>query len=110
MRPNILPQIAPRLRIFQAAHRSSVTRDSAFLEATVSVSLGYEEGERVWELTWYRDKEQFIDVESNTLLGAVTLPAGDRTDVELRLGATDNDLAGSVAFAGVSVFVYLGSL
>ena len=108
--PRVLPQVAPRLDAFEALHRSTVTRDSAFLDATVSLSVGYEEGERLWDLTWYRDREQFADIESDTLIGAVTLPLTERTDVELRLGATDSDLAGTVGFAGVSVFLYLGSL
>lgn len=107
---NDLPQLAPRLLAFESLHRSSVTRDSAFLDASLSVSLGYEEGERFWDLTWYRDREEFADIESDTLIGAVTLPLSDRTDAELRLGVTDSDLAGTVGFAGFSVFLYLGSL
>jgi hypothetical protein len=38
----------------------------------------------------------------------VTFPVSARFDLELRVGVTDSDLAGTVSFAGLTLFAYLG--
>lgn len=110
LHPDLLPLIAPRLAAFQRLQRSSVTRESTFLDYTVSFSLGIRDGERSWELDYFHDREQFQELESDTVVLSVLLPVGERSDVELRVGVTDSDLSGSVAFAGFTLFAYLGGL
>ncbi len=108
LRPNLLPLIAPRLALFQRLQRSSITRESTFLDSTLSAGLGFREGPRTWELDYYHDREQFDRLESDTLIAGVTLPTGDRADLELRLGFTDSDVVGNVAFVGFTLYGYLG--
>jgi len=108
LRPNLLPLIAPRLFAFQRLQRSSVTRQSTFLESTYGLSIGWRDEQRSWDFDYFHDTEQFEGLESDTLIGAVTLPMGSRADVELRLGATDSDVVGTVGFAGVTFYWYLG--
>lgn len=110
LRPNLLPLVAPRLAEFQRLQRSSVTRESTFLDFTASVSLGLRDGERSWGLDYFHDREQFEGAESNTFVLSALLPAGTRSDVELRAGVTDSDVTGTVAFAGFTLFAYLGGL
>lgn len=108
-RPDLLPLIAPRLAAFQRLQRSSVTRESTFLDYTVSFSLGLRDGERSWDLDYFHDREQFQELESDTLVLSVLLPAGERSDVELRGGVTDSDF-GTVGFLGFTLFAYFGEL
>lgn len=108
LRPDLLPLLAPRLAEFQRLQRSSVTRESTFLDYTVSFSLGLRDGERSWELDYFHDREQFQELESDTFILSALLPAGERSDVELRVGVTDSELSGTVAFAGFTLFAYLG--
>lgn len=108
-RPGLLPLIAPRLAEFQRLQRSSVTRESTFLDYTVSFSLGLRDGERSWDLDYFHDREQFQELESDTVVLSVLLPAGERSDVELRGGVTDSDF-GAVGFVGFTLFAYLGEL
>ncbi len=108
LRPNLLPLIAPRLALFQRLQRSSITRESTFLDSTLSAGLGLRAGPRTWELDYYHDREQFEGLESDTLIAGVTLPTGERADLELRLGLTDSDVVGNVAFVGFTLYGYLG--
>jgi hypothetical protein len=86
-----------------------VTRESTFLDYTLSFSLGLRDGERSWDLDYFHDREQFQEVESDTVVLSVLLPAGKRSDVELRGGVTDSDF-GTVGFVGFTLFAYLGEL
>lgn len=108
LNPDLLPLIAPLLAAFQRLQRSSVTRESTFLDFAAGISLGLRDGERSWGLDYFHDREQFQQLESDTLIASVLLPMGERSDVELRLGMTDSDVAGTVGFAGFTLFAYLG--
>jgi len=108
LRPNLLPLIAPRLFEFQRLQRSSVTRESTFLDSTLSAGLGLRDGPRTWELDYFHDREQFQELQSDTLIAALTFPVGARSDLEVRLGVTESDVVGTVGFAGFTVFAYLG--
>jgi hypothetical protein len=85
-----------------------LTRENGFLESTVNAGLSFTAGEWTWAADYFHDREEFIGLESDTLVGSVTLPVGGRADLELRLGATDTDLTGTVGFAGLTFYVYLG--
>lgn len=108
LRPNLLPLVAPRLAQFLRLQRSSITRESTFLDSTLSAGIGFRDGPRTWEIDYYHDREQFDGLASDTLVAALTLPVGASSDVELRLGVTDGDVVGVVAFAGFTFFSYLG--
>jgi hypothetical protein len=108
--PELLPLIAPRLALFQGVQRSSVTRESTFLDWTAGLAVSAKSGERTWGVDYFHDREQFQQLESDTLIGSVVLPLADRFDIELSAGATDTDLIGTVGFAGLMLYAYFGSL
>jgi hypothetical protein len=85
-----------------------LTRENGFLESTVNAGLSYTAGEWSWAADYYHDREEFLGLESDTLVGSVTLPIAGRADLELRAGATDTDLAGTIGFAGLTFYLYLG--
>lgn len=85
-----------------------LTRENGFLESTVNAGLSFTAGEWTWAADYFHDREEFVGLESDTLVGSVTMPVGGRADLELRLGATDTDLTGTVGFAGLTFYVYFG--
>jgi hypothetical protein len=105
----IFRRIAQRvLNVTSTLIGTQLTRESSFLESTLNASLGYDAGEVSWAFEYYHDTEEFVGLVSDTVVGSVTLPAGDRYDVELRVGATQADVTGTIAFAGVTFFGYFG--
>ncbi len=87
---------------------SQLTRENGLLDSTLSLGLQYQSGMRTWGMEYYRDREEFAGLKSHTVVGSLTFPVGGRSDLEVRLGATDGDVAGTVGFAGLTVYVYLG--
>jgi hypothetical protein len=87
---------------------SALTRDIGFLDYSVWGSLGYRYGLKSVALDYFHDREEFEGLLADTLIGSVTFPVSSRLDLELRLGATDSDPSGTVAFAGVTLFAFLG--
>lgn len=87
---------------------SQLTRENGFLDYTVWGSLSFRSGLRTFGLDYFHDREEFEGFEADTLIASVTFPTSDRVDLELRLGATDSDLEGTVAFIGLTLFAYLG--
>jgi hypothetical protein len=87
---------------------SQLTRENGLLDSTLSLGLQHQSGVRTWGVDYYHDREEFAGLESDTLVGSLTFPVGGRTDLELRLGATDGDAIGTVGFAGLTFYVYLG--
>lgn len=87
---------------------SQLTRENGFLDYSVWGSVAYRSGLRTFGLDYFHDREEFQGFEADTLIGSVTVPVSSRLDLELRLGATDSELTGTVAFAGLTVFAYLG--
>lgn len=87
---------------------SQLTRENGFLDYSVWGSLGFRSGLQTFGLDYFHDREEFEGFEADTLIASVTFPTSDRVDLELRLGATDSDLEGTVAFIGLTLFAYLG--
>lgn len=111
--PPISREIFRRIaaRVLDTAARligTQLTRENGFLEYSVNAGLSYSVAEWTWGLEYFHDREEFVGFESDTLIGSVTLPVADRFDLELRAGATDTDVAGTVGFAGLTFYAYLG--
>jgi hypothetical protein len=87
---------------------SALTRENGFLDYSLWGSLAYRSGLNSFGLDYYHDREEFEGLVADTLIGSVTFPVSNRLDLELRLGATDSELSGTVAFAGLTLFVFLG--
>lgn len=87
---------------------SQLTRENGFLDYSVWGSVAYRSGLRTFGLDYFHDREEFEGFEADTLIASVTFPASDRLDLELRLGATDSDLEGTVGFIGLTLYAYLG--
>jgi len=87
---------------------SQLTRENGFLDYSLWGSLAYRSGLRSFALDYFHDREEFAGFEADTLIGSVTFPVSARLDLELRLGATDSDLEGTVSFVGLTLFAYLG--
>jgi hypothetical protein len=99
-------------RVVSASARligTQLTRENGFLESTVQAGLSFTSGEWLWAADYFHDREEFAGLESDTLLGSVTLPLGDRSDLELRAGVTDGEFTGNVGFAGLTFFFYLSN-
>lgn len=88
---------------------SELTRENGFLDYSLWASLGYQSGLRSFTLDYFHDREEFDGLLADTLIASVTFPVSGRLDLELRLGATDSDLSGTIAFAGVTLFAFLGN-
>jgi hypothetical protein len=87
---------------------SELTRENGFLDYSLWASLGYQSGLKYFALDYFHDREEFEGLLADTLIGSITFPISSRLDLELRIGATDSDLSGTIAFAGVTVFAFLG--
>ena len=87
---------------------SALTRENGFLDYSVWGSVAYRSGLNSFGLDYFHDREEFQGLLADTLIGSVTFPVSNRLDLELRLGATDSDLSGTIAFAGATLFVFLG--
>jgi len=87
---------------------SQLTRENGFLDYSLWGSLAYRSGMHTYGLDYFHDREEFEGFEADTLIASVTFPTSDRVDLELRLGATDSDLEGTVGFIGLTLFAYLG--
>lgn len=99
-------------RVLQAGAQlvgSELTRENGFLDYTVWAALGYRTRLVTIGVDYYHDREEFAGVQADTLIGSVTFPVSDRLDLELRLGTSDSDIEGRVAFAGVTLLAYLGA-
>lgn len=86
---------------------SALTREYGFLDYSLWGSVALRSGVNTLGLDYFRDREEFQGLVADTLIGSFTFPVSNRLDLELRLGATDSDAAGTVAFAGVALFAYL---
>lgn len=111
--PPISREIFRRIatRVLESGARligSQLTRENGFLDYSIWANLGYRSGLTTFGLDYYHDREEFAGLEADTLIGSITFPIGDRLDLELRLGATDSDLEGNVAFGGFTLFAYIG--
>lgn len=87
---------------------SALTRENGFLDYSLWGAVAFRSGPQTFGLDYYHDREEFEGWIADTLIGSVTFPVSNRLDLELRLGATDSELTGTVAFAGLTLFVYLG--
>jgi hypothetical protein len=87
---------------------SALTRENGFLDYSLWGSVEFRAGLNAFALDYYHDREEFEGLVADTLVGSVTFPVSDRLDLELRLGATDSELSGTVAFAGLTLFLFLG--
>ena len=87
---------------------SALTRENGFLDYSLWGSLAYRSGLKSFALDYFHDREEFDGLLADTLIGSVTFPVSNRLDLELRVGATDSDLSGTIAFAGVTLFAFLG--
>jgi hypothetical protein len=87
---------------------SALTRENGFLDYSLWGSLGYRYGLKSFALDYFHDREEFDGLVADTLIGSITFPVSGRLDLELRLGATDSDLSGTIAFAGVTLYAFLG--
>lgn len=87
---------------------SQLTRENGFLEYSVGGALAFRSGMRTFGLDYFHDREEFAGLEADTVIGSFTFPVSGRLDLELRLGATDSDLAGTVSFVGLTLFAFLG--
>ena len=87
---------------------SELTRENGFLDYSLWASLGYQSGLKSFALDYFHDREEFEGFLADTLIASVTFPVSGRLDLELRLGATDSDLSGTIAFAGVTLIAFLG--
>ena len=85
-----------------------ITRENGFLDYSLWGSLAYRSGLKSFALDYFHDREEFDGLLADTLIGSVTFPVSNRLDLELRVGATDSDLSGTIAFAGVTLFAFLG--
>jgi hypothetical protein len=87
---------------------SALTRENGFLDYSLWGSIAYRSGLKTFGLDYFHDREEFDGLLADTLIGSVTFPVSNRVDLELRVGATDSELSGTVAFAGMTLFVFLG--
>jgi hypothetical protein len=87
---------------------SALTRENGFLDYSLWGSVAYRWGLNSLGLDYFHDREEFQGLVADTLIGSVTFPVSNRLDLELRLGATDSELSGTIAFAGLTLFVFLG--
>jgi len=87
---------------------SQLTRQNGFLDYSVWGSVAFRSEMHTFGLDYFHDREEFEGFEADTLIGSVTFPVSGRLDLELRLGATDSDLEGTVSFVGLTFFLYLG--
>ncbi len=87
---------------------SQLTRENGFLDYSIWGAIALRSGARTFGLDYFRDREEFDGFVADTVIGSVTFPVSSRLDLELRLGATDSDLTGTVAFAGLTLFAFLG--
>jgi hypothetical protein len=88
---------------------SELTRENGFLDYTVWAAVGYRSGLNTFGLDYYHDREEFAQLEADTLIGSMSFPLSDRLDLELRIGLSDSDLEGTVAFGGLTFIAYLGT-
>jgi hypothetical protein len=85
---------------------SALTREYGFLDYSLWGSAALRSGLNTFGLDYFHDREEFQGFVADTLIGSITFPVSDRFDLELRLGATESDLSGRVAFAGVTLFAF----
>lgn len=105
----IFRRIATRvLRAGAALVGSELTRESGFLDYSLWAAVGYRSGLNTYGLDYYHDREEFAQLEADTVIGSMSFPLSDRLDLELRIGVSDSDLDGSVAFGGLTLIAYLG--
>ena len=105
----IFRRIATRvLRAGAVLVGSELTRENGFLDYSFWAALGYRSGLSTFGLDYYHDREEFAHLEADTLIGSMSFPLSDRLDLELRLGLSDSDLEGRVAFGGLTFIAYLG--
>ena len=105
----IFRRIATRvLRASAALVGSELTRESGFLDYSLWAAVGYRSGLNTYGLDYYHDREEFAQLEADTVIGSMSFPLSDRLDLELRIGVSDSDLDGSVAFGGLTLIAYLG--
>jgi hypothetical protein len=86
---------------------SALTRENGFLDYSLWGSVALRSGLNTYGLDYFHDREEFQGLVADTLVGSVTFPVSNRLDLELRMGATDSELSGTVAFAGLTLFVFL---
>ena len=112
--PPISRELFRRLatRVLQAGAQlvgSELTRENGFLDYTFWAALGYRTTLLTIGVDYYHDREEFAGEQADTLIGSVTFPVSDRLDLELRVGASNSDIEGRVAFAGITLLAYLGT-
>jgi hypothetical protein len=88
---------------------SALTRENGFLDYSIWGSVAYRSGLKSFGIDYFHDREEFEGLLADTLIGSVTFPVSSRLDLELRVGATDSELSGTIGFAGVTVFAFLGN-
>ncbi len=108
--PQILIDIAPLIfrRLAIASASQIIHGDATFLDHAYAGGLAWRFRQRRLALDYEHSEEIFAGLTADTLIGSLLLPTGERSDLELRLGLTDHEEAGSVAFAGLSAIWYLG--
>ncbi len=105
----IFRRIATRvLRAGAVLVGSELTRENGFLDYSLWAALGYRPGLSTFGLDYYHDREEFAQLEADTVIGSMSFPLSDRLDLELRVGVSNSDLEGTVAFGGLTLIAYLG--
>ncbi|RMF96423.1 MAG: hypothetical protein D6727_08430 [Gammaproteobacteria bacterium] len=108
--PQVLIDIAPLIfrRLAIATASQIINGDATFLDHSYAGGLAWRFQQRRLALDYYHSEEIFAGLTADTVIGSLLLPTGERSDLELRVGLTDHEDAGSVAFAGLSAIWYLG--
>ncbi|MFQ5635834.1 MAG: hypothetical protein ACE5G3_10965 [Gammaproteobacteria bacterium] len=81
--------------------------DATFLDNSIGAGVSWRRGELLFGLDYYHSREIFQKLEADTGYARVLFPIGAAADLELRIGVSDGDQAGSIAIAGATVFWYL---
>lgn len=87
---------------------SALTRENGFLDYSLWGSVAFRSGLTSFGLDYFHDREEFDGFLADTLIGSVTFAVSNRIDLELRVGATDSELSGTIAFAGITLLAFLG--
>jgi hypothetical protein len=102
-RPSIVTGLAAGVTTPLGGYGSTlVPHEAALLESSLMVGANFAAGARTTlGLEFYRDSEQFFDVDTNTVLGYVSFRLTDALGLELTAGVRESDGFENAAFAGL---------
>ena len=107
--PGDLAQDAPLFfnRLSTAVNRI-ISSYAMFFKRSYSAGVSWNPGLSSLSLDYFHSEEIFQSLRADNLVGSVVFPVGQRTDMELHIGATDYETSGTVGFIGAGFYWYLG--